>query len=137
MTDLLHWSTPDLALTFVLDDGPVRLVAVREASQPKGGEPDPGQPLVEVAAVGHGHSSNRHAGTLLGQRLRYAGHDETGTTLRIVQEEPTTGLRVTSVFEARAGVRAWTEASIIGPGSLELTSLSSLAVGLASIDAEL
>ncbi|TDW95027.1 alpha-galactosidase [Kribbella pratensis] len=137
MNNLLHWSTPELALTFALDEGPVRLVAVREASQPKGGEPDPSQPLVEVSAVGHGHSSNRHAGTLLGRQLRYVRHDETSTTLRIVQEEPATGLRVTSVFEARAGVRTWTEASISGSGSLELTFLSSLTVGLESIDAEL
>ncbi|TDX03639.1 glycoside hydrolase family 36 protein [Kribbella sp. VKM Ac-2566] len=137
MNNLLHWSTPELALTFALDEGPVRLVAVREASQPKGGEPDPSQPLVEVSAVGHGHSSNRHAGTVLGRQLRYVRHDETSTTLRIVQEEPATGLRVTSVFEARAGVRTWTEASISGSGSLELTFLSSLTVGLESIDAEL
>ncbi|MEU4392119.1 glycoside hydrolase family 36 protein [Kribbella sp. NPDC023855] len=137
MTDLLRWSTPELTLTFALDDGPVRLIAVREAAQPSGDEPDPSQPLVEVAAVGHGHSRHRQASTVLGQQLRYVRHDETETTLRIVQEEPATGLRVTSVFEAGAGVRAWTEASMIGPGSLELTFLSSLAVGLASIDAEL
>jgi alpha-galactosidase len=134
VNNLLHWSTPELALTFALDEGPVRLVAVREASQPKGGEPDPSQPLVEVSAVGHGHSSNRHAGTVLGRQLRYVRHDETPTTLRIVQEEPATGLRVTSVFEAGAGVRTWTEASISGPGSVELTFLSSLVVGLESID---
>jgi alpha-galactosidase len=137
VNNLLHWSTPELALTFALDEGPVRLVAVREASQPKGGEPDPSQPLVEVSAVGHGHSSNRHAGTVLGRQLRYVRHDETPTTLRIVQEEPATGLRVTSVFEAGAGVRTWTEASISGPGSVELTFLSSLVVGLESIDVEL
>jgi alpha-galactosidase len=136
MTELLRWTTPDLALTFVLDDGPVRLIAVSKADRPTGGEPDPSQPLVEVAAVGHGHSSNRHAGSVLGRCLRYVRHDETETTLRIVQEEPATGLRVTSVLEARAGVRAWTEASLMGPGSIELTHLSSLVVGLASIDAE-
>ncbi|GAA1559944.1 hypothetical protein GCM10009804_15960 [Kribbella hippodromi] len=137
MTNVLHWTTPDLALTFVLDDGPVRLTAVRAASQPAGAEPDPSQPLVEVRAVGHGHSSNRQAGTVLGGRLRYTGHEETGNTLRIVQEDEATGLRITSVFEAFAGVRAWTEASMIGPGSLELTSLSSLVVGLPSVDADL
>ncbi|MGW7680808.1 hypothetical protein ACWGID_08740, partial [Kribbella sp. NPDC054772] len=131
MTHLLHWTTPELALTFVLDDGPVRLTAGAPAGA------DPSQPLVEVTAVGHGHSSNRHVGTVLGGQLRYVGHEETGPTLRVVQEEPATGLRVTSVFEARAGVRAWTEASMIGPGSLELTSLSSLVVGLASVDADL
>ena len=136
---LLRWSTPDLRLTFALDDGPVRLIGVREVSSPDGGEPDTSQPLVEVSAIGYGlsPSTNRHVDTSLGQQLRYVGHEETTTTLRITQEEPTTGLRVTSVFEARAGVRAWSEASMIGPGTLQLTFLSSLVVGLTSIDAEL
>lgn len=136
---LLRWSTPGLRLTFALDDGPVRLIGVREVSSPDGGEPDTSQPLVEVSAIGYGlsPSTNRHVDTSLGQQLRYLGHEETTTTLRITQEEPTTGLRVTSVFEARAGVRAWSEASMIGPGTLQLTFLSSLVVGLTSIDAEL
>ncbi|MEV0286447.1 glycoside hydrolase family 36 protein [Kribbella sp. NPDC050820] len=137
---LLQWSTPDLTLTFALDDdGPVRLIGVREASQPDGGETDPSQPLVEVSAVGHGlaASHSRQAGTSLGQKLRYVRHEETDAMLRIIQEEPNTGLRVTSVFEARAGVRAWSEASMSGTGSLKLTFLSSLVVGLVSIDADL
>ncbi len=41
------------------------------------------------------------------------------------------------MFEARSGVRTWSEASIVGPGALELTFLSSLVVGLASVDAKL
>ncbi len=134
---LLHWSTPDLALTFALDDGPVRLVAVRETTQPDGPLPDPSQPLVEISAIGYGHSKNRHANTVLGQRLRYVRHEDSETTLRIQQEDPETGLLVTSVFEARAGVRTWSEASMTGPGTLELTFLSSLVVGLESVDAEL
>ncbi|RZT27604.1 alpha-galactosidase [Kribbella sp. VKM Ac-2569] len=134
---LLHWSTPDLALTFALDDGPVRLVAVRETTQPDGPLPDPSQPLVEISAIGYGHSRNRHANTVLGQRLRYVRHEDSENTLRIQQEDPESGLLVTSVFEARAGVRTWSEASMTGPGSLELTFLSSLVVGLESVDAEL
>ncbi|TCC37468.1 alpha-galactosidase [Kribbella capetownensis] len=136
---LLRWSTPDLRLTFALDAGPVRLIGVREVSQPDGAEPDTSQPLVEVSAVGYGlsPSTSRHVDTSLGQQLRYLGHEDTGTTLRITQEEPTTGLRVTSVFEAGAGVRAWSEASMADPATLELTFLSSLVVGLASIDVEL
>ncbi|TCO50389.1 alpha-galactosidase [Kribbella antiqua] len=137
--NVLRWSAGELTLTFALDDGPVRLIGVREASQPDGGTPDPSQPLVEVSATGYGlsPSTNRHVDTILGQQLRYVRHEETGTTLRIVQEEPTTGLRVTSVFEALAGVRAWSEVSMNGPGALELTFVSSLVVGLASVDAEL
>jgi len=135
--NLLRWSTPELSLTFALDDGPVRLVAVRAATGPDEPVAETSQTLVEVAAVGSGRSpsSNRHVETVLGQRLRYVRHEDSGDTLRIVQEDG--ALRVTSVFEAGAGVRAWSEASLGGPGSLELTFLSSLAVGLASVDAEL
>ncbi|MFB6726303.1 alpha-galactosidase [Kribbella sp. NPDC056345] len=128
---LLRWDTPDLSLTFVLDDGPVRATA---------GEPGPAGPaLVAVTAVGHGHlsSSHRHIDTILGQRLRYVGHQDTGQTLRIVQEDPESELRVTSVFVAGAGVQAWTEASMVGAGRLELTFLSSLVIGLPSVDFEL
>ncbi len=127
--NLLRWTTPELSLTFALDDGPVRLTV---------GE-TPSQALVEVTAVGSGNvlSSSRHVDTVLGGRLRYVRHDDTGTTLRIVQEDAESGLRVTSVFEAGAGVRAWTEAELAGPGTLQLTFLSSLVVGLASVDVEL
>ncbi|MEV0802034.1 glycoside hydrolase family 36 protein [Kribbella sp. NPDC050281] len=137
--NLLRWSSPELTLTFALDNGPVRLIGVREASRPDRDDLVPSQPLVEVSAVGHGlsPSTNRHVDTSLGQQLGYVRHEEGDGTLRIIQEEPTTGLRVTTVFEAHTGVRAWSEASMTGPGTLELTFLSSLVVGLASIDAEL
>ncbi|MEU8227136.1 alpha-galactosidase [Kribbella sp. NPDC048915] len=137
--NLLQWSTPDLTLTFALDDGPVRLVAVRDLQQPERPAPETSQALVEVAAVGSGRSpsSNRHVETVLGQRLRYVSHSISAGILRIVQVDHDSGLQVTSVFEARAGVRTWSEASLAGPGSLELTFLSSLAVGLPSVDAEL
>src|SRR5262245_50440525 len=127
----LEWSTPELALTFALDDGPVRLIT--------GPSQEPHQPLVEVSALGYGRSpgTNRHVDTVLGQRLRYVSHEDTGSTLRIVQEDAATGLRVTSVFEAGAGVQAWSEASLTKPTELELTFLSSLVVGLVSVDADL
>ena len=136
--NLLRWSTPELTLTFALDDGPVRLIAVR----PVGVDRDPvelGQPLVEVSALGFGRSpgTNRHVDTILGKQLRYVGHDDSGSTLRIVQEHAETGLRITSVFEALAGVRAWSEASLTGAGELELDFVSSLVVGLESVDADL
>ncbi|WP_112248914.1 glycoside hydrolase family 36 protein [Kribbella monticola] len=136
---LLRWSTADLTLTFALDDdGPVRLTVV-QSQAPTPPPPATSQPLVEVSAIGYGRSpsSNRHVETNLGQRLRYVGHEESESLLRIVQEEPSSGLRVVSVFEAGAGVRAWSEASIAGTKTLQLTFLSSLAVGLASIDADL
>ena len=127
----LEWSTPELTLTFTIDDGPVRLTT--------GASAETSQPLVEVSAIGYGRSpgTNRHADTILGKRLRYVSHDDTGSRLRIVQEEAETGLRVASVFEARAGVRAWSEASLTRPGELVLDFLSSLVVGLESVDADL
>jgi alpha-galactosidase len=44
---------------------------------------------------------------------------------------------VTSVFEAGAGVRTWSEASLSRPGELVLDFLSSLVVGLESVEADL
>jgi hypothetical protein len=57
----LRWSTPDLTLTFALDDGPVRLIAVRPKSQPDDDLPDPSQPLVEVTAIGYGLAEHEPA----------------------------------------------------------------------------
>ncbi|MFC6159511.1 glycoside hydrolase family 36 protein [Kribbella jiaozuonensis] len=126
----LVWRTPELTLTFALDDGPVRLTTGTEPGS---------QPLVEVSALGYGRSpgTNRHVDTILGRRLRYVTHEDAGSTLRIVQEDADTGLRVTSVFEAGAGVRAWSEASLTRPGELVLDFLSSLVIGLDSVDADL
>ena len=95
----LRWSTPDLTLTFALDDGPVRLIAVREASQPDRAESGPSQPLVEVSAVGHGLSPAPTVTStpVLGQRLRYVrprrDRDDACASSR---RTPATGLRVTS-----------------------------------------
>ena len=77
--------------------------------------------LVEVSALGHGRSvsAHRHVGSVLGNRLRYTSHEATDTSLRIVQQDAVTGLQITSFFEAMDGVRAWTEARLTGPGSLE------------------
>ncbi|NIK58636.1 glycoside hydrolase family 36 protein [Kribbella shirazensis] len=129
----LVWRTPELTLTFALDDGPVRLTTGPEPGS------DLSQPLVEVSALGHGRSpgTNRHVDTSLGRRLRYVTHEDAGSTLRIVQEDAATGLRVTSVFEAGAGVRAWSEASLTRPGELVLDFLSSLVLGLESLEADL
>jgi alpha-galactosidase len=133
-----QWRTANLILTFTLDDGPARLTAVDQGPALPTAAPGD-QPLVEVTALGHGRSvsTHRHVGTVLGQRLRYTSHEATETSLRIVQQDPETGLQVTSVFEAAYGVRTWTEARLTGPGTLELTSLSSVVVALDSVDFDL
>ena len=73
----LEWSTPELTLTFDLDNGPVRVTA--------GSGREPSQPLVEVSALGYGRSpgTSRHVDTVLGQRLRYVTHEDSGSALRI------------------------------------------------------
>lgn len=134
----LLWRTPTLTLTFSLDDGPVRLVSLRsnsDASPPVTTD----QPLVEVSAIGHGRAPGtlRHVGTILGSRLRYVSHESTDDSLRIVQEDVDTGLRITSFFSATEGIQTWTEARLTGPGELELDFLSSVVVGLGSVDLDL
>ncbi|GAB3839060.1 glycoside hydrolase family 36 protein [Kribbella italica] len=134
----LAWQTPNFTLTFAVDDGPVRLAGWRPAT---GSEVALGtdQPLVEISAIGHGRSPGtvRHVGTQIGHRLRYVGAEPTDTSLRIEQYDETTGLRVISCFAAGAGLRAWTEVKLSAPGRLELDFVSSLAVGLPSLDATL
>ncbi|MGW1342933.1 alpha-galactosidase [Kribbella sp. NPDC002412] len=131
------WRTANLTLTFSLDDGPVRLESVHWDAEASTGPVD--QPLVEVSALGHGRtvSTHRHVGTVIGHRLRYTSHEATGSSLRIVQQDATTGLQITSYFEATDGVRTWTEARLTGPGILELTSLSSVVVATDSVDFDL
>jgi alpha-galactosidase len=133
----LQWSTPELLLTFSFDDdGPVRLLAVRPTDGDTALQVEPQQPLVEISSPGMGRSvaTLRHAGTTLGARLRYVQHTDKDSQLRIVQEDAETGLRITSVFEAKAGVQAWSEAVLTRPGELELDFLSSLVVGLEHLD---
>ncbi len=131
------WRTANLTLAFCIDDGPVRLESVHWDPEASTGPVD--QPLVEVSALGHGRSVNthRHVGTVLGHRLRYTSHEATGTSLRIVQQDAVTGLQITSFFEAAEGIRTWTEARLTGPGTLELTSLSSVIVAMDSLDFDL
>ncbi|MFI5711256.1 glycoside hydrolase family 36 protein [Kribbella sp. NPDC051620] len=121
----LIWKTSAVTVSFSLEDGPVRLLSI---SPGPAGE-NSGQPLVEISALGHGRSpaTLRHVGTHLGRQLRYHSHDSDADQLRIVQVEPSTGLQVTSVFKASEGVagfQTWTEATLTGPGELELDFLS-------------
>jgi hypothetical protein len=134
-----RWTARDLVLTFSIDEGPVRLDSLHLSSSDRSLVAPADQPLVEVSALGYGNSpaTPRHAGTDLGKRLRYVDHVIGDDTLRVTQEDEQTGLRIASYFEAAAGVRTWTEASMTGTGELELDFLSSLAIGLGSVELEL
>jgi alpha-galactosidase len=131
----LVWETPAVTVSFALEDGPVRLASISPG--PEG--VNDGQPLVEVSALGHGRSPGtfRHVDTDLGRALRYRSHEIDGEQLRIVQEEPVTGLQVTSVFKVSgevSGFQTWTEATLTGPGELELDFLSSAVLRIAAPD---
>ena len=132
----IAWSTDSLRLRFAVDaGGPVALVSLRTAGHADPGPDDPGpddprpddpgpddardrQPLVELTTIDHGRFPGgfRHVDSTIGARLRYGSH-ESGVRagaqeLRIRQQDPVTGLRVTSVFRAHdrvAAFQTWTE----------------------------
>ncbi|RCK57223.1 alpha-galactosidase [Microbacterium sorbitolivorans] len=94
------------------------------------------QPLVEVTALGHGRfpGSYRRTDSVIGAALRYASHETTVDglwhRLRVVQADPSRGVRATSVFEAHESapaVRAWTEIEVAG--DLVIDAVTSVATG--------
>jgi Melibiase len=126
----LRWAGPDVTLTFWLDDGPVRLTSIETGFATAEVPP---QPVVELSALGVGRSpgTSRHVGTDLGQRLRYVSHEAAGRRLRIVQQDETTGLRITSCFEGFdgvPGVRMWTEVEAAGEVVLDFVSSAVLGI---------
>ncbi|WP_165989696.1 glycoside hydrolase family 36 protein [Streptomyces sp. YIM 98790] len=147
---LLIWCGGQVTLHFrVGTDEPVSLLSLRPADidrDPPDGRP--GVPLVEIQALGHGRfpGSHRYADTVLGSRLRYAGHtasrdERTGVAeLRVQQTDAATGLRVTSVFRAAEGVPAvqtWTEVRSApdAPGrTVRLQAVTSVATGAFQTD---
>jgi alpha-galactosidase len=129
----LPWSPGSLELVLATaPEAPARIAHLGVAAVT--GDTVPGlQPLVEVLVLGEGRAlaNSRYTDTAVGARLRYAGHT-TGTdgdwrVLRVRQQDPQTGLEVTSVFQARADVaamRTWTEVRNTGtiPAVLQMVS---------------
>ncbi|MCO1580408.1 alpha-galactosidase [Crossiella sp. SN42] len=134
----LHWGTERLRLEFGIgQDGPVRILAATVPGAPAHRR-EPRQPLVEVLAVGHGHASanTRNTATAIGARLRHLGHttrtDGTWAVLEISQQDPVTGLRVTSTLRApatAAAVQASTTLRNEGAEPVLLQAVTSLALG--------
>ena len=96
------------------------------------------QPLVELMITGDGRAWNntRFTNTGVGSRLRYVRHEESSEPdverLAIVQRDDSTGLTVTSAFEAGTGataVRVRTTVQNDGPEAVVLEAVSSLALG--------
>lgn len=144
---VIEWRAPRVVLTLAAPaDRPVSVLSLRPAESPV---PEPvlpdghgEQPLIELSAFGHGRfpGSYRHVDTLIGRSLRYVAHEasERGSwhELRVMQADPSRGIRTTSVFQAHASaaaVRTWTEVSV--DSDLVLDAVSSFATGSFLADA--
>lgn len=139
----LRWETD--GLTVVLGTGadhPVRVLWLAPSERPVPAPvPQPAQPLVEVLVVGHGHSWHnvRHTASAVGERLRYAAHEETvdgdWQVLTVRQADPLTGLVVRSVLRVARGVAAVqsrTEVENTGDATVVLQAVSSFAAAFGS-----
>jgi len=149
--DILVWGTDVLELVFATaSDAPVSLIAIGAAGDHAAGAPSlprpRRQPLVEVSCFGHGRfpGSFRSVDTVIGARLRLLSTTDEGSRLRIRQRDDTTGVEVTSVFEAAEGVTAFRTWSVVDhapsdddhPDSITLDLVSTFASGafLAAVD---
>ena len=132
-------------------DRPAALLSLRPAEAPPLADPAAAEaaapPLVELQVLGHGRfpGSHRYADTTMGAALRYTGHTtstvpagpgaEGGPAwaeLRVHQAEERTGLRVTTVFRAAAGVpavRTWTEVHAAQGHQARLQAVTSAVTG--------
>ena len=141
-TTLLTWGHE--AFELVLDLDPARPVRVESISAHARAIEDGrraserAQPLVEVIALGDGHSltNTRFSHTGVGSRLRYVDHEDSQAgdihELRVRQRDQRTGLLVTSVFRAISGVPAaqtWTELENRGAEPVIVQLVSSFATG--------
>ena len=136
----LTWASTQVELVFALGPCPVSLVSVRPAgigARSAGGPGAGPAPLFEVLVLGHGRfpGSHRYADTAVGARLRYRSHAVSRShgvaRLRLVQQDPVTGLAAESVFEAADGVpafRTWTVLRVSG-GTLRIEAVTSLVTG--------
>jgi len=140
---LLSWRSPHVALDLAIAAAaPVAITSLRPADTPAPDASAPAQPLVEMTALGHGRfpGSFRRVDTLIGADLRYASHEQNVDgpwhRLRVVQEDPSRGIRTASVFEAHESapaVRAWTEIEVAG--DLVIDAVTSVATGSFLADA--
>lgn len=134
---LLCWRAPCVALDLAIDaSAPVAITSIRPAGAPAPDARLAAQPLVEMTALGHGRfpGSFRRVDTVIGAELRHVSHDQSVDgpwhTLRVVQADPSRGVRATSVFEAHESapaVRTWTEIEVAG--DLVIDAVTSVAIG--------
>ncbi len=132
----------------VSGDGTARLTRL-SARAPAGENPDsltrgsrarapgpqagPALPLVDIVVAGAGRcwSGSRYTESVVGLRLRYRGHDESGDgtarRLQVELEDPVTGLRADVCYQsAGGGLRCWVRLSNTGQRQLTIQSVTSL-----------
>jgi hypothetical protein len=130
----LDWVVDGIRLVLELDGaGPALL---RSLAPDGDAEPLPdGAPLVEVALVGDGRTGGsanaQHARYATTGRLRYDGHFQYGDRLEVSQLDATTGLRVTTHLEHRAGARVLRARTVLvntGGAAVRVGFVSTLAL---------
>ena len=146
-TSSITWGHDSLRLELITSaDEPVRIASLGGVSAQVNdcaGETLAGRsrflpPMVEVLILGEGHmlSNTRFSNSGVGDRLRYRDHEIETTgdrhNLRVMQEDPHSGLVVTTVFQCWDGIpaaRTWTE--VVNPGGTDVVvqMVSSLATG--------
>lgn len=124
----IDWTAPGVRLAF--EHGPDRPLGLA-SFEAAGVEvcTDGGLPLVEVLAVGHGHTlaGNRLVQTSIGSALRYRSHTDSGDRLTIdLETRAAPDVRVTVTLEATAGaVRSASTVRNAGTDPLVLTAVTS------------
>jgi alpha-galactosidase len=106
----------------------------RGSTAPAAGAPaGPGLPLVDIVVAGIGRcwSGSRYTESVVGLRLRYRGHHESGDgtarRLQVELEDTVTGLRADVCYQsAGGGLRCWVRLSNTGQRQLTIQSVTSL-----------
>lgn len=115
----------------------MRLALTQRRFTPDSGRPLQTIALVEVLAVGYGRSPNsmRASGTVIGDRLRYVGHETASVggvrTLLVRQVDARSGLSAITSVTHTVGQRAYRFATTLtngGEGRLQIQQVTSAAV---------
>jgi alpha-galactosidase len=142
----IAWTDGQLDLEIeVTGDGAARLTrlsprapaAESSGSEPLSGPPPgPGLPLVDIVVAGEGRSwsGSRYTESVVGRRLRYLDHEDSGAgrarRLRVELEDPVTGLHAELYIQsAGGGLRSWVRLSNTGQRQLTIQSVTTLLIG--------
>jgi alpha-galactosidase len=139
------WSDDAMELVIEVDPaGAVRLTRLAAAPAPTTGEAGPapshaGLPLVDIVLAGEGRawSGSRYCESVVGRRMRYAGHEERADgdgwrLLRVFLADPVTGLRAEvsyRILVGRGTLRSWVRLAHEGAARVTVESVTSFLHG--------